>query len=237
MTKNTVKAGLTANRASKRSKSTKQVVENDQFDAFVRRILAAYARRVAAGDVEALASLAALSSEVDAVVRLAVAGLRKSPYRYSWSEIADRLGTSRQAAQMRYGESTTRTDRVNGGGLDRRLLDAGLSVTVATLAEVFADHHPGEPVASVCPGCGYRYPDQGSACPTLATVRPLLYRRRNEDRPTLTRILSRVQLADLQGRTARNHRAARQAVGQAVQHAPSPAVPTLLDFLGRGSAR
>src|SRR5947207_3400736 len=129
MSKNTVKPGLTR-RPARRAKRAKRAVENDQFDAFARRILAAYARRVANGDIEALRSLAALSSEVDAVTRLAVAGLRKSPYRYSWQEIADRLGVSRQAAQMRYGDRTDRAD--NGGGLDRRLIDAGLSVTVAT---------------------------------------------------------------------------------------------------------
>ena len=119
--------------------------------------------------------MSALSSEVDAVTRLAVAGLKRAPHRYSWAEIADRLGTTRQAAQMRYGD---RTDR---GALDRRLVEAGLSVTVPTLVAVFADHHPGSPAASVCPGCGYRYPDGRTDCPTLATVRPLLYRRRSED--------------------------------------------------------
>jgi hypothetical protein len=183
MSKNTVKPGLTRKRA-------KRVVENDQFDAFVRRILSAYARRVAAGDIEALRTLAALSSEVDAVTRLAVVGLRQAPCRYSWSEIADRLGVSRQAAQMRYGE---RTDR---DALDRRLLDAGLGVNVATLVEVFADHHPGLPAASVCPGCGYRYPDNVTDCPTNATVRPLLYRRRTEDAKAVAR-LSADQFADL----------------------------------------
>ena len=172
MGKNTVKPTLTP----RPRKRTKRPVENSAFDAFVRRILAAYARRVAAGDVEALRSLAQLSSEVDAVCRLAVAGLRQSPYSYSWSEIADRLGVSKQAAQMRYGE---RTDR---GALDRRLLEAGIGVSVATLVQVFADHHPGIPAALVCPGCGYRYPDGTFDCPTLATVRPLLLRRRGEDR-------------------------------------------------------
>jgi hypothetical protein len=112
MSKNTVKPALTP-RPRKRSR---RQVETVQFDAFARRILRAYARRVAAGDVEALPTLAALGSEVDAVCRLAVAGLRQAPYSYSWSEIADRLGTTRQAAQMRYGD---RTDR---GALDRRLL-------------------------------------------------------------------------------------------------------------------
>src|SRR4051794_6610027 len=105
MSKNTVKPALTPTPRTKRSR---REVENAQFDAFVRRILRAYARRVAAGDVEALASLSLLSSEVDAVTRLAVAGLRKPPYSYSWSEIADRLGVTKQAAQMRYGERTDR---------------------------------------------------------------------------------------------------------------------------------
>ena len=172
MSKNTVKPALT----SKPRKRSKRAVENAAFDAFVRRILRAYARRVAAGDVEALHSLSALAAEVDAVTRLAVAGLRQAPYGYSWSEIADRLGTSRQAAQMRYGD---RTDR---GALDQRLLEAGLNVSVATLVRVFADHHPGSPASSVCPGCGYRYPDNVLDCPTNATVRPLLRRRCGEDR-------------------------------------------------------
>src|SRR3954452_19107932 len=118
MGKNTVKPALTP----KPRKRTRREVENAQFDAFVRRILRAYARRVAAGDVEALRSLSQLSSEIDALTRLAVAELRKPPYGYSWQEIADRLGVTKQAAHERYGE------RAGNGALDRRLLDAGLSV-------------------------------------------------------------------------------------------------------------
>jgi ribosomal protein S20 len=71
MSKNTVKPALTPTPRTKRSK---REVENREFDAFVRRILRAYARRVAAGDVEALASLTALSAEVDAVTRGRVPG-------------------------------------------------------------------------------------------------------------------------------------------------------------------
>src|SRR4051794_14317634 len=116
MSKNTVTLTVTRRRQ-------RRAVETREFDAFARRVLRAYARRVAAGEVEALASLAALSAEVDVVTRLAVAGLRRVPYNYSWSEIADRLGVSKQAVQMRYGD---RTDR---GTLDRRLLEAGLRVS------------------------------------------------------------------------------------------------------------
>jgi hypothetical protein len=154
-------------------KRVRRVRSNEEFDGFCRRILRAYARRVAAGDVEALRSKTTLSAEVAAVITLAVVGLRKVPY--SWSEIGERLGTSRQAAQMRYGD---RTERYT---LDRRLVEAGLSVTVPTLVAVFRDHHPGIPAASTCPGCGFVYPDGVTDCPTNATVRPLLYRRRAED--------------------------------------------------------
>jgi hypothetical protein len=197
MSKNTVKPGLHPKRA-------KKTVENQEFDAFARRILRAYARRVASGDVEALRTLVDLSTELDAVVRLAVAGLRRFPY--SWGEIASRLGVSRQAAQMRYGDRTER------GALDRRLTEAGLSVTVATLVEVFAHHHPGVPASSTCPGCGYRYPDGVTDCPTNATVRPLLRVRRLEDKDACRR-LTADQMDDLRSvKVARtNATAARQA--------------------------
>jgi hypothetical protein len=167
MSENTVKPGLTVRRA----KRAKRTVENGEFDAFVLRILAAYARRVAAGDIEGLAGLNALSSKVDAVLREAVQGLRKSPYSYSWDEIGQRLGVSRQAVQMRFG---AKSDRVT---LDRRIVEPGLGVTVATLVEVFAEHFPGSPVPSTCPACGFRYPAGVVECSTLATVRPLLFKR------------------------------------------------------------
>ena len=210
-------------------KRTRRDVETTEFDAFVRRILRAYARRVAAGDVEALASLTALSTELDAVVRLAVAGLRGRPYSYSWSEIADRLGVSKQAAQMRYGE---RTDR---GALDRRLLEAGLSVSVATLVQVFADHHPGIPAATACPGCGYRYPDGVLDCPTNATVRPLLLRRRGEDSESVAR-LDPVQFEDLHKVNA--NKVARAAYGKATgRTTPARQAASLFDLAGKDALR
>jgi len=188
MTKNAAKPTLTRKRA-------KRVVENAEYASFARRILRAYARRVAAGDVEALRSLVLLPSDVDAITRTAVRGLRE--FGYSWSEIADRLGVSRQAAQMRY------ADRADRARLDRRLVDAGLVVTVATLAAVFADHHPGSPRAETCPGCGYPYPPavRYADCPSIAAVRPVLYRRRSEDQRAIAR-LSPDQRADLYDRKA-----------------------------------
>jgi hypothetical protein len=92
--RNTVKATLTSKRRSR-------LVENDEFAAFTCRILRAYARRVAQGDVEALTLMLGLSAEIDQAVAQAVTGLRS--FGYSWAEIGSRLGITRQAAQQRWG--------------------------------------------------------------------------------------------------------------------------------------
>jgi hypothetical protein len=76
-------------------------VENIDYAAFARRIIRAHGRRIAAGDVESLIDLLALTAELDAATQHAVTGLRN--FGYSWTEIAHRLGTTRQAAQQRWG--------------------------------------------------------------------------------------------------------------------------------------
>ena len=57
----TVKASLTPKR-------TRRQVENDEYAAFVRRILQAYSRRVGNGDVEALALMLGLAEEIDTAI-------------------------------------------------------------------------------------------------------------------------------------------------------------------------
>jgi hypothetical protein len=89
-----VKAGLTPNRRPR-------PVENDEYARFVQRVMLAYARRVAGGDVDGLADMAGLATELDEAIAQAVTGLRETGY--SWAEIAARLGVSRQAAQQRWG--------------------------------------------------------------------------------------------------------------------------------------
>ncbi|PZS26636.1 MAG: hypothetical protein DLM59_17890 [Pseudonocardiales bacterium] len=79
----------------------RRVVENDDYAAFLRRAVAAHGRRVACGDVEALAALLALAEDVDTAAAQGVAGLRAAGY--SWAEIAARVGVTRQAAQQRWG--------------------------------------------------------------------------------------------------------------------------------------
>ena len=76
-------------------------VENDEFAAFARRVLRAYARRVATGDIDALEAMTDLSEEIDIAIGLAVTGLRS--FGYSWADIGTRLGITRQAAQQRWG--------------------------------------------------------------------------------------------------------------------------------------
>ncbi len=97
--RSTVNAALTPGRVGRGPR----MVENSAFTAFGSRILRAAGRRVAAGDVDALPALAALSAEVDAAITTAVVGLRAAGY--SWGEIAARLGVTRQAAHQRW--STT----------------------------------------------------------------------------------------------------------------------------------
>ena len=89
-----VKNPLTLNRRGR-------PVENDQYAAFARRILRAYARRVADGDVEALTLILGLSAEIDSAISQAVSGLHE--FGYPWAEIGSRLGITRQAAQQRWG--------------------------------------------------------------------------------------------------------------------------------------
>jgi hypothetical protein len=84
-----------------------RVVENDQYAAFLRRVIAAYSRRVAAGDIEAITGMAALGDHLDHAIRDAITGLRS--YGYSWADIAMRLGITRQGAQQRWGTTADGT--------------------------------------------------------------------------------------------------------------------------------
>jgi hypothetical protein len=81
-----------------------RVVENDEYAAFLRRVIAAYSRRIAVGDIEAITDMAALADDLDHGIRQAINGLRASGY--SWAEIAARLGITRQGAQQRWGSDT-----------------------------------------------------------------------------------------------------------------------------------
>ena len=55
---NTVNKSLTPNR-------TRRLTENDEYAAFARRVLRAYSRRVALGDIETLTLVVVLADELD----------------------------------------------------------------------------------------------------------------------------------------------------------------------------
>jgi hypothetical protein len=80
-----------------------RVVENDEYAAFLRRVIAAYSRRVAAGDIEAITTMAALADHLENATRQAINEL--NALGYSWADIGMRLGITRQGAQQRWGET------------------------------------------------------------------------------------------------------------------------------------
>ena len=103
-------------------KRRKRITENDDYAAFVRRTIAAYSRRVATGDIDALDGMAALSADLDTAIAHAVTALR-TQHGYSWADIGTRLGITRQAAQQRWGTapginqpSVTITDSPSNAG-------------------------------------------------------------------------------------------------------------------------
>ncbi len=79
-------------------------MENDDYAAFTRRILAAHGRRIARGDIDGLTTLAALADDIDDALHEAITGLRQ--HGYSWADIAAQLGITRQAAHQRWGGGT-----------------------------------------------------------------------------------------------------------------------------------
>jgi hypothetical protein len=91
-------ASVTARLTPKRPR---RPVENDEYAAFARRVLRAYSRRIAAGDIDALEDMADLAAEIESAMGQAVKGLRQQGY--SWAEIGTRLNITRQAAQQRRG--------------------------------------------------------------------------------------------------------------------------------------
>ena len=84
-----------------RRKRRRRDTENDEYNAFGRRIIRSWAKR-AGTDLVLLGDFAGAIGELDELLRAAVLQLREEP-GHSWAEIASVLGCSRQAAQQRFG--------------------------------------------------------------------------------------------------------------------------------------
>lgn len=83
-------------------KRRRREVETSAWVGMFPRLLRAWVRRAQGdGDLDALAALARHREDVDAHLADMVTVLRND-WAYSWQEIADALGCSRQAAQQRW---------------------------------------------------------------------------------------------------------------------------------------
>jgi hypothetical protein len=84
----------------------KRAHETAEFPDLFRRLMRAYARRVAAeGDVGAFGEFARLLEEAGGYLTDMAAALRHEPWSYSWAELGGELGISRQAAQERFAKA------------------------------------------------------------------------------------------------------------------------------------
>lgn len=76
-------------------------VEDAEYYKFITRILRAFGRRGATADPTTLAAMLALRAELDTAIDTAVVGMKSNGF--SWANVAEATGTTRQAACMRWG--------------------------------------------------------------------------------------------------------------------------------------
>lgn len=79
-----------------------RTVETSEYVGMLRRTIRALGRRVADGDPVDLGAALDLQKELDAVIRSSVKEMRATS-GFSWQQIADELGVTRQAAYQRFG--------------------------------------------------------------------------------------------------------------------------------------
>lgn len=78
-------------------------VETTEYAEMMRRMLVGWQRRLADGDLVDVEELVAFTDEVDEALARVVDSLRERGV--SWQEVGDAMGTTRQAAQQRFGVS------------------------------------------------------------------------------------------------------------------------------------
>lgn len=79
-------------------------METPEYAAMMRRLVRRYGERVGEADPVDLATMLEVRDAFDAAIDAAVAG--QSEAGFSWREIAEALGTTRQAAWQRFGRAS-----------------------------------------------------------------------------------------------------------------------------------
>lgn len=82
----------------------KRTYETADYAAMMRRMVKGYGKRVGNADPEDLAEMLALQAVLSEAIQDAVTTQRADHGR-SWADIAKGAGTSRQAAQMKWGKA------------------------------------------------------------------------------------------------------------------------------------
>ena len=133
-------------------KRRKRVTENDEYAAFLTRVLRAYSRRIATGDIDALTAMATLATDLDHAMTEAITELR-ARHGYSWADIGTRLGITRQAAQQRWGTAPG-TNSIPGHDhrQPQRCGELPVTPTGPTLAPAPGPHHGPGTGANAAPG-------------------------------------------------------------------------------------
>lgn len=85
--------------------------ESPELEAMIRRMLRALVRRATDGDTLALESLANLRADLAGAIAAAAVGAHDGPAEYSWTDIGQVLGVTRQAARQLYGGGSVRNGR------------------------------------------------------------------------------------------------------------------------------
>lgn len=80
-------------------------VETNEYAAMLQRMVRGYGRRLADADPTELAAAVKLQAQLDDTIRQAVVRMREA-HGFSWADVAAELGTTRQAAQQRYGKAS-----------------------------------------------------------------------------------------------------------------------------------
>jgi hypothetical protein len=192
-----VNSGLTPNRlperrATRPRKRPKRQRETAEYADMVERMILAYGRRVAGGDVEELPRMISMHQVLEEALDQAVIGLRE--FGYSWRDIARRTGTSRQAAQQRWarsksqtGETKTQDQKTRGHSVVEPVrigptflvwLDSHEGASGQRLSRCTADSVPRWGFSGPCPSFARRGSPEGRfpvarlRCPLSARPRP-----------------------------------------------------------------